>query len=398
MKNTFISILLLSLVFIQSCKTDYTKKAYLEKVLTNLEQIKSATYSLKTQGWAPGDTAAYATYYKYIKEYTNSQDTTIGSSYVSLLQNDTTQMTFSYDGNRRAVVYEDHKHIVIDSFNVRKLPFRPVTPPFFNYTKNIIKYALETTDSISLNLEDLGDTVCLKLQIFGKRPLEFFGKAHNYGMPFTFEDDISSYTLWINKSNDLPYRVNRDQPHDISTRICSNVVLNKIDIQDFVDSIYFQPDYKLVPYRMGKRTKKSNFLGKKAPDWILKDANNNSISLKDLKSKVLLLQFTSVSCGPCKASIPFLKQLITEYDQSDFDFVAIEAFAKNSNVLKNYQQRNRFDYKFLMSNKELNKNYKIQPVPVFFILDENRIIRKVINGYSKDSVDKEIREAINSLI
>jgi hypothetical protein len=35
---------------------------------------------------------------------------------------------------------------------------------------------------------------------------------------------------------------------------------------------------------------------------------------------------------------------------------------------------------------------------MFFILDENRVIRKVVSGYSKDDTDKEIRDAINALI
>ena len=398
MKKTAIFILLLALLILQACKTDYTNKAYLEKVLNNLEQIKSATYTVKTQGWAPGDTAAYATYYKYIKEYANSADTTIGASYVSLLQSDTTQMTFSYDGNRRAVVYEDYKRIVIDSFNVRKLPMRPVTPPFFNYTKSIIKYALETSDSISLNLEDLGDSVHLKLEIFENKTVEFFGKAHYYVDRFGFGENVSRFEIWINKSNDLPFKVFREQPHDITLRTCTNVELNKIYIKDFVDTDYFQADYAVVPYGIGKRTKKSDFLNKKAPDWTLKDADNNIIALKDLKSKVLLLQFTSVSCGPCRASIPFLKQLQTEYDIEDFDFIAIEAFAKNSNVLKSYQLRNRFDYKFLMSNKDLNKSYQIQAVPVFFILDKNRIVRKVVNGYSETTTDEIIIKTINELL
>lgn len=247
-------------------------------------------------------------------------------------------------------------------------------------------------------MEDLGDAVHLKLEIFGKKPLEFFGKAYYYGFPFVFDDDFSRYDIWISKSNDLPYKVNREQPYEIYSRTCSNVELNKLDINDFVLTDFFQSDYKVVPYSIGKRTKKSNFLNKKAPDWILVDADNNTIALKNLKSKVLLLQFTSVSCGPCKASIPFLKQLQTEYVLEDFDFVAIETNTKNSNVLKNYQHRNRFDYKFLMSNKEVNKHYQVQAVPVFFILNENRIIRNVIHGYSKDSVDKQIRNAINELI
>jgi len=103
-----------------------------------------------------------------------------------------------------------------------------------------------------------------------------------------------------------------------------------------------------------------------------------------------------VSCGPCRASIPFLKKLVTEYNKEDFDFIAIEAFAKNPNVLDSYQRRNDFNYTFLMSNKQLNKSYHIKAVPVFFILDENRVIRKVIRGYST-SVDNQIRDAINEL-
>ena len=398
MKKIAIYPLLLALLLLQACSTDYTNKAYLEKVLSNLEQIESTTYSLKGQFWPLGDTVPAITQNRYVKEYTNLADTNIGASYVSLLQSDTMQMAFGYDGIRKAVVNKDSKIIVIDSFNLRKLPFRPVKPPFFNYTKNIIKYALETTDSISLNLEDLGDVVHSKLEVFGKKPLEFFGKAYYYGYPFVFDEDISRYDIWINKSNDLPYKVIRAQASDIYSQICSNVELNKLDIKDFVLTDYFQSDYAIVPYSLGKRTKKSNFLNKKAPDWILKDAVNNNIALKNLKSKVILLQFTSVSCGPCKASIPFLNQLQSEYDLEDFDFVAIETHTKNSNVLKRYQHRNNFDYKFLMSNKEINKRYQVQAVPVFFILDENRIVREVIHGYSKGSVDKEIRDAINELI
>ena len=397
MKKTAIYPLLLALLLLQACSTDYTNKAYLEKVLSNLEQIESATYLIKGEYWPLGDTVPAITQNRYVKEYANQADTNIGASYVSLLQSDTTQMSFGYDGIRKAEAIKSSRRIIIDSFNLRKLPFRPVKPPFFNYVKNIIKYALETSDNISLNLEDLDDAVHLKLKVYGGKPLEFFSKAYYYGFAFVFDDDFSRYDIWINKSNDLPYKVIREQPYEIYSRTCSNVELNKLDINDFMLTDYFQPDYRVVPYSIGKRTKKSNFLNKKAPDWILVDADNNNIALENLKSKVILLQFTSVSCGPCKASIPFLKQLQSEYDLVDFDFVAIETHTKNSNVLKSYQHRNSFDYKFLMSNKETNKRYQVQAVPVFFILDENRIVRNVIHGYGKETTDKEIRDAINEL-
>jgi thiol-disulfide isomerase/thioredoxin len=396
------SILILVVMFVlpNGCKVDNNKKDYLRKVLISLDKIKSATYYTTSESWAPGDTSASGIYCHYVKEYNNPTDSTIGSSVVWLLQEDTTQMDFCYDGNMRANVYRDHKTIVIDSFKIKVLPFRPSTPPFFNHTRSIIKYALETKDSILMETKDYRDSVYYKFVIFKDRQVEFFGKAYYMEKsPYDYGETTSRYELWINKKTDLPYRFRREMSHNISVASCRNVELNKINIEDFRASNYFQPDFTIVAYGRGRDTTKKIVLeGKVAPDWVLKDANNNTIALKDLKSKVLLVQFTSVNCGPCRASIPFLKQIVKEHNMKDFDFVSIESWTKNSNVLKVYQDRNECNYKFLMSTKEVTKSYNIQAVPVFFILDENRVIRKVIGGYGKGSTDKEIRDAINKLI
>ena len=396
------SFLFLGVPFIlwNCSNVDNNKREYLQKVLNNLNRIKSATYYETVESWAPGDTSASGVYHHYIKEFDNPSDTTIGASYVSLLQEDTTQMTFCYDGNMRAVVYEEDKMIGIDSFLVRRLPFRPLTPPFFNYTKSIIKYALETKDSISTEFEDFGDSLFFRLTIFGDNQVEFFGKAYYIeNTPYDLDETTSKYEIWIDKSTDLPYRVRREMSYDIYVSACSNVELNKNKIEDFNASDYFQPGFAIALYGSENKSEKvSDLIGKVAPDWILQDANDNTVALKDLKSKILMIQFTSVSCGPCRASIPFLKQLSSEYNQKNFDFVAIESWTKNSNVLKSYQRRNNFNYKFLMSTKDVTRSYQIKSVPVFFILDENRVIKKVLNGYGEGSSDKEIRDAINELI
>lgn len=405
MKRTlfFISSFFLSsvsLLFVNSCKVD-DNQDYLKKVLANLNQIKSATYYERRESWAPGDTSASAIFNRYVKEYDNPSDTAIGAIFVSLLQADTTQMTFCYDGNMRAVVYPEDKTIVIDSFKTRKLPFRPLQAPFFNYTKNIIRYALETKDSVSLKFKDFKDSLYVGITIFEDRQVEFFGKAtYMEKNPYNFGETTSKYELWINKSTDLPYRVRREMSHDISVTICRNVKLSKeIKIEEFIANDFFQPDYAVETFgQKNKGLQVSDLVLKVAPDWSLTDAHENTFALKDFKSKVLMIQFTSVSCGPCRVSIPFLKQLSTEYNPKDFDFVAIESWTKNAQVLKSYQNRNNFNYKFLMSTKEVTNSYQIKSVPVFFILDRHHVIRKVITGYGIDTTDKMIRDAINELI
>ena len=179
MKNQYFVLTILyctALMIVQSCKQNISKDDYLSKVLANLDQIKSATYFSSISGSAPGDTTKFVTYEYYRKEYCNPADTFLGSSFFWLLPEDTTKMYYFYNGLAQAYIDKDRKTIAIDSFQTNRLPFRPIGPPFFNYTKNIIRYALETKDSISTRFNDLGDSVHFSLAVYGDTHVEFFGK------------------------------------------------------------------------------------------------------------------------------------------------------------------------------------------------------------------------------
>ncbi|WKN45821.1 peroxiredoxin family protein [Tunicatimonas pelagia] len=390
------------ILFLASCSNPESSNPnqYLKEVLLNLDEIKSATFYSRGEAWSPGDTVPSFVHYSYFKTYDNPADTTLGVKWVTLDSADTTQLRFAYDGKMRASVYEDKQGIMIDSFNVRKLPFRPVSVPFYNYTQDIIEYILNTKDSITLDLDDLKDSIYVKLTIYEEQKVEFFGQAyHMPEPPYGYTDPTSRYELWINKSTNLPYKYRREMDHNISVNSVFNSRFNSVELEDIVAASYFPGGYEIRQY--GKKRKVASpheLLGKKAPDWLLTDEHKEKISLNELKSKVVLVQFTSVNCGPCRASISFLNKLASEYSEEDFDLVAVESYTSNTNVLSSYRKRTGLDYKLLMSEKEVNSNYNIQATPIFFILDQNRIIQEVFGGYSGDSTDEAITEAINKLI
>lgn len=187
--------------------------------------------------------------------------------------------------------------------------------------------------------------------------------------------------------------------HDISVSTSFDPEFNKLDINDFRAVDFYPPDYEIRQY--GYKTtdeKKSELLNGKAPEWVLQSAGNQTVSLADFTSRVVLIQFTSVTCGPCRASIPFLKEINKEYGKDDFALVAIECTSKNLNALRNYMSRNQFDYTFLQAEKEVLKNYSIGSYPVFFILDQERIIREIIKGYAEGATDERIRFTVNKLL
>lgn len=388
------SVFLVALILINGCKVEINKDEYLRKVLNNLEQIKSATYSSTVSGSIPGDTLKCVTYSRQTEEYFNPSDTTIGSILTVVQQDDQQKVSWVYDGNAMIFMDWNEKTISIDSFKTTRTPFRPVMPPFYNYTKSIIRYSLNNKDSIAVELIDLTDTILFRLTVYGKS-LEFIGKPH-YNDP-RYTEPLSKYDIWINKSDNLPYRYKRNLVSTISWESIEKVVFNKSKIEEFKVANYIPDGFTLLT-KKNRSEAKMDLTNKKAPDWNLFDSDNKLISLKNFNSKVILIQFTGIGCGFCHLSVPFLKNLVNEYTTDDLCLVAVETWSNNPEVIKRYISNNKLNYKYLLSTDENKKQYQISAVPVFFILDNDLIIRKIIKGYSKDSTDKEIRDAINELI
>lgn len=391
------SLSVLSIILFYHCNTRYNNTKYLQRVLSELDKIKYASYSSTDYASAPGDTLEFKTFYRQAEEYDNPADTTIGSSFFETLQSSNVKNSWTYDGKALSYILWGENRISIDSFKTNSLPFRPLTPPFFKQMKSILKYSLETTDSIITNFKDYGDSIKFSLYIPNKT-IEFFGKPYKTDNPYLTDDqEFSRYDIWINKSSNLPFKTRRNMPHQTTWQTVKNVEFNNKNIADFKATDYFPKDFAIT-FKGTQTTPKNDLLGKVAPEWILRDVNNNKIALKDLKSKVLVIQFTGIGCGPCHASISFLKKLVNENIGKDFEFISIETWSNNIKGIERYCKTNGLTYKFLISDKDVTKNYEVDAVPVFYVLDRDRIIRKIIRGYGEEITDKEIRKAVRSLI
>lgn len=384
-----------------ACSQQKSQEKYLESVIRRLEKIQSATYLERRETWNPYDSDPVYDMQFYINAYDNPQDTTIGASTIEFHADDTTHFRFAYDGKARILVSDEDKKLVIDSFKFNKeLPFRLVNPPFYNYSKNIINYMLTTTDSITIEQAESDHANHFKLIIHEDRQVEFFGEAFKIpNPPLNGEDRTSVYEIWIDKKTTLPYKVRREMSHNISQRTVSHSEFNTINIEDFKPSNFFPADYEIGYYRETSTIQKNSSLETTpAPDFILSDTHNNQISLQDIQSEVILLHFTGVGCAPCLLSVPFLKKLHNTYPDEKVSVLSIETWKSKIETMKNYRIKHEFTFPFLKSDDETITNYKIGGVPAFFIIDKNKTIRKIFNGYDENNSDRLIQEFIDELL
>ncbi len=393
-----ISFALAVAVLLGACKSKTQQpEDVLNAALEKVERIKVAGYEIEEKVKAPYEKDwASIRHCRYI-EQDNPRDTTIGASVLHYMEDG--NLLSAYDGTNSVTFHHEEKRTVVKDFLDTKslsLPFRPYTPPFYNYVKSLIRYMQNTSDSIHVDVEETEEDYIYKLSIYEDRQVEFFGRA--YKMPhnpndFSEEDAYSYYTLWIRKADSMPYRYLREMSHNINEVTCYNTECsddasdsNPIVAMDFV-RLY--EGYKV--HYVGKRdTEKETredelLLGKTAPEWTLKDINGKTVTQESLRGKPTIINFTGLGCGPCIQSYPELVEM-----SKRFNVVSIESWGKSVQSLRDYAAHHKITYPMLLGEDTVLNAYigTSRGVPVFFYLDENHIVRKVDRGYAKGMISR----------
>ena len=364
----------------------------LGKILKRLEEIKTASYYNKTSSSAPGDTLAFLTNERFVNMYVDATDKFLGAKYsISKIDNHQ-EFDFCYDGNYVVRFDWTNRNVEIDTLTDN--PYSRPMAPFFMMIKSLIAYTLKNLDSANMDLKfyEFQDSIQLMLT-FKNKITEFMWLE-----PFVkySEGKISRYELVLDKEY-LPYKFVRRMPHQTSWETYTDLQISKQMDFEFSSIQQIPVDFKIKGRERG-RPKSYELEGKKAPDWKLKEIYGDSISLSQIKQKVILIQFTGIGCGPCHASIPFLKKLADDYKSKNFELVCIETWSDNIGGIERYKDKNGMNYRFLVSKNQIKDKYKIQGVPSFFVLDEKRIIRKVIVGYQMGDTDRELRKIIDDML
>ncbi|CAI8170892.1 MAG: Thiol-disulfide oxidoreductase ResA [Crocinitomicaceae bacterium] len=147
--------------------------------------------------------------------------------------------------------------------------------------------------------------------------------------------------------------------------------------------LYYQTYVKLAANDKGINRIKEKYdriknlkKGSPSPSFNYPDSSGKNISLESLKGKLVYVDVWATWCGPCKAQIPFLKQLEEKYREEDIAFVSLSI-----DQLKNISK-----WKDMIVDKELEgiqiiadkawrskfvTDYVIEGIPRFILIDKD---------------------------
>ena len=383
-----------------SCNRELTQEEYLKKVLANVEKIKVAEYETMEKSKAPYEKKWNRIRQVKVTEHDNPVDTTLGFSCVEDVKAE--KRVLVYDGTLSVTVNDNDKTITVKDFQDKQsklLPFRLYGPPFFNYVKSLMRYMLSTTDSIQLVREETEEDYIYKLSIYEDQQVEFFGRDYKVPRPpfsLSEEDGYSFYTLWIRKTDEMPYRYLREMNHNVQDITCHLTSWSDQPAKEPIVATDYIPEEGYEVHFVGKEEQKKKgpsvaelLVGKPAPDWTLKDIDGKEVSLKSLRGKPTIINLMGLGCGPCALSYPELVEM-----SKRFNVVSIEAWGNKVQSLIDYVEHHRITYPFLPGNDEVLNAYVggDRGVPVFFFLDADHCIQKVTRGYNKGTIAKVVKE------
>jgi len=130
-----------------------------------------------------------------------------------------------------------------------------------------------------------------------------------------------------------------------------------------------------------------------ASDFKLKDVQDGKeYSLSQFKGKVVLINFFTFFCGPCRQEMPHLSQMHQELKGQGFQVLGI-GLSSSPDQLKQIVTQLHLAYPVLLGNDAVSKAYGgVELVPLTFIVDkQGNIAHRVLGARSKEDFEKMIK-------
>jgi thiol-disulfide isomerase/thioredoxin len=137
----------------------------------------------------------------------------------------------------------------------------------------------------------------------------------------------------------------------------------------------------------------SLLIGQRATPFTLESFEYKYLSMTALHNKLVLLDFWEVWCGPCLASMHDVDELYKKYHSQGLEVIGIMLKPEQLEQAKRILAKRPVHFMQAIGSEEIRKEYKVDAIPRYVLIDREGKIAFAASGYSKD-VEEAIRQRL----
>jgi thiol-disulfide isomerase/thioredoxin len=140
-------------------------------------------------------------------------------------------------------------------------------------------------------------------------------------------------------------------------------------------------------------------VGKTAPDISGEDLDGKPLKLRDYRGKVVVLTFWATWCGPCRAQIPYQRELVKRLQGRPFVFLGVNGDGDRTK-LREWLAREPLPWRSWWDHRDgdekgqgpIARAWNVRAWPTVYVLDSRGVIRY------RDVFEKELDAAVDALL
>lgn len=121
--------------------------------------------------------------------------------------------------------------------------------------------------------------------------------------------------------------------------------------------------------------------GTRAPDYAMFTLDGDTVSVRDFRGDVVLLNVWATWCAPCEQEMPSMQRLHDELGARGFRVVAVSVDQADPNTVREWVNERNLSFTVLHDpSGRIQQVYQTTGVPESFVLDRDGVIVKKIIG------------------
>lgn len=129
----------------------------------------------------------------------------------------------------------------------------------------------------------------------------------------------------------------------------------------------------------------------RAPAFTLAALDGTTVSLTDLRGRIVLVNFWATWCVPCRSEMPAIEAAYQAHAVHDFAVLAINV-GEDDNTVKTFVDEFHLTFPILLDRDlKVVQQYEVQALPTSLFVDRDGIIRATsLGGMNRASIEAEL--------